>query len=56
MELAKREGEELAHRTTAFATFFKNLIYLVNVNDVKAMTFEYDVRTLGIIRNLFQDI
>lgn len=56
MELAKGEGKELAHRTTTFADFFENWIYLVKVNDVKETTFQNYVRTLGIIRNLFQDI
>ncbi len=56
MELAKGEGKELAHRTTTFADFFENWIFLVKVNDVKETTFQNYVRTLGIIRNLFQDI
>ncbi len=56
MELAKGEGKELAHRTTTFADFFENWIYLVKVNDVKETTFQNYVRTSGIIRNLFQDI
>lgn len=56
MELAKGEGKELAHRTTTFADFFENWIYLVKVNDVKESTFQNYVRTLGVIRNLFQDI
>ena len=56
MELAKGEGKELAHRTTTFADFFENWIYLVKVNDVKETTFQNYVRTLGVIRNLFQDI
>src|SRR5690625_4934436 len=56
MEVAKGEGKELAHRTTTFADFFENWIYLVKVNDVKETTFQNYVRTLGIIRNLFQDI
>lgn len=56
MELAKGEGKELAYRTTSFADFFKNWIYLVKVNDVKETTFQNYVRTLGVIRNLFGDI
>lgn len=56
MELAKGEGKELAHRTTTFKEFFENWIYLVKVNDVKETTFQNYVRTLGIIKNLFQDI
>lgn len=56
MELAKREGKELAHRTTTFADFFENWIYLVKINDVKETTFQNYIRTSGIIRNLFQDI
>ena len=56
MELAKGEGKELAHRTTPFADFFENWIYLVKVNDVKETTFQNYVRALGIIRNLFGDI
>ncbi|WP_236036689.1 phage integrase SAM-like domain-containing protein [Heyndrickxia oleronia] len=56
MELAKGEGKEPAHRTTTFADFFENWIYLVKVNDVKESTFQNYVRTLGVIRNLFQDI
>src|SRR5690625_2522961 len=53
MELAKGEGKELAHRTTSFADFFENWIYLVKVNDVKETTFQNYVRALGIIRKLF---
>ncbi|MGX7367185.1 tyrosine-type recombinase/integrase [Enterococcus casseliflavus] len=56
MELAKGEGKELAHRTTSFADFFENWIYLVKVNDVKETTFQNYVRTLGVIRSLFHDI
>lgn len=56
MELAKGEGKELAHRTTTFADFFENWIYLVKVNDVKETTFQNYIRTLGVIRNLFQGI
>ena len=56
MELSKGEGKELANRTTTFANFFENWIYLVKVNDVKESTFQNYVRTLGIIKNLFQDI
>src|SRR5699024_6678700 len=56
MELAKGEGKELAYRTTSFADFFENWIYLVKVNDVKETTFQNYVRALGIIRNLFGDI
>src|SRR5699024_8657527 len=56
MELAKGEGKELAHRTTTFADFFENWIYLVKINDVKETTFQNYIRTLGVIKNLFQDI
>lgn len=56
MELAKGEGKELAYRTTSFADFFENWIYLVKVNDVKETTFQNYVRTLGVLRNLFGDI
>lgn len=56
MELAKGGGKELAYRTTTYANFFENWIYLVKVNDVKETTFQNYVRTLGVIRNLFQDI
>jgi len=56
MELAKGGGKELAYRTTSFADFFENWIYLVKVNDVKETTFQNYVRALGIIRNLFGDI
>lgn len=56
MELAKGEGKELAHRTTSFADFFENWIYLVKVNDVKETTFQNYVRTLGVIKSLFHDI
>lgn len=56
MELAKGEGKELAYRTTSFADFFEDWIYLVKVNDVKETTFQNYVRALGIIRNLFGDI
>lgn len=56
MEIAKGEGKELAHRRTTFADFFENWIYLVKVNDVKETTFQNYVRTLGIVRSLFQDI
>lgn len=56
LEVAKGEGKELAHGTTTFANFFENWIYLVKVNDVKEMTFQNYVRTLGVIKKLFQDI
>lgn len=56
IELAKGEGKELAHRTTTFADFFESWIYLVKINDVKETTFQNYVRTLGVIRSLFQDI
>ncbi|WDF05488.1 Arm DNA-binding domain-containing protein [Shouchella hunanensis] len=56
MELAKGDGKDLAHRTTPFAEFFENWIYLVKINNVKETTFQNYVRTLGIIKNLFQDI
>ncbi|EPE3379718.1 tyrosine-type recombinase/integrase [Listeria monocytogenes] len=56
MELAKGEGKELAYRATTFGDFFENWIYLVKVNDVKETTFQNYVRTLGVIRKLFQDI
>ncbi|MGF3226752.1 tyrosine-type recombinase/integrase [Facklamia sp. P12932] len=56
MELAKGEGKELAYRTTTFADFFESWIYLVKVNDVKETTFQNYVRTLGVIRTLFNDI
>ncbi len=36
--------------------FFENWIYLVKVNDVKETTFQNYVRTLGVIKKLFQDI
>ncbi|EXJ23865.1 phage integrase [Alkalibacterium sp. AK22] len=56
IELAKGEGKELAHRTTTFADFFESWIYLVKANDVKETTFQNYVRTLGVVRTLFQDI
>ncbi|MCZ8533547.1 tyrosine-type recombinase/integrase [Psychrobacillus psychrodurans] len=56
MELAKGEGKELAHRTTTFADFFENWIYVVKIKDVKETTFQNYTRALGVIRTLFQDI
>lgn len=56
MELAKGEGKELAHRTTKFADFFENWIYLVKIKDVRETTFQNYLRALGVIRNLFLDI
>lgn len=56
MELAKGEGKELAQRTTTFADFFENWIYLVKIKDVKETTFQNYTRALGVIRTLFQDI
>src|SRR5699024_9942120 len=56
MEIAKGEGKELANRTTSFADFFENWIYIVKKNDVKETTFQNYVRTLGVIRNLFKNI
>src|SRR5699024_2088592 len=56
MELAKGKGQDLANRTTSFADFFENWIYLVKKFDVKETTFQNYERTLGVIRSLFQDI
>src|SRR5699024_3439336 len=56
MELAKGEGKELANRTTSFPDFFESWIHLVKKNDVRETTFQNYVRTLGVIKNLFQDI
>jgi len=56
MELAKGEGKELAHRTTTFADFFENWLYIVKLKDVKETTFQNYTRALGVIRTLFQDI
>ena len=56
MELAKGEGKELAQRTTTFADFFENWIYLIKINDVRETTFQNYVCDLGVIRNILQDI
>ena len=56
IELAKGNGKELANRLSSFADFFENWIYVVKQRDVKETTFQNYVRTLGVIRNLFQDI
>src|SRR5690625_3751476 len=56
MELAKGKGQDLANRTTSFADFFENWIYLVKQSDVKETTFQNYERTLGVIKSLFQDI
>src|SRR5690625_4768030 len=55
MELLKGQGKELAHRTTTFAEFFENWIYLVKKNDVRETTFQNYVCTLAVVIDLFQD-
>ena len=56
MELLKGQGKELAYRTTTFAEFFENWIYLVKKNDVRETTFQNYVRTSAVVKDLFQDI
>ncbi len=56
MELLKGQGKELAYRTTTFAEFFKNWIYLVKKNDVRETTFQNYVCTSAVVKDLFQDI
>lgn len=56
MELLKVQGKELAHRTTTFAEYFENWIYLVKRNDVREATFQNYLRTLTVVKDLFKDI
>src|SRR5690625_4063405 len=56
MELLKGQGKELAYRTTTFAEFFENWIYLVKKNDVREATFQNYICTLAVVKDLFQDI
>ncbi|WP_052255506.1 site-specific integrase [Salinicoccus sp. YB14-2] len=55
-ELAKGNGKQLAKRTTTFAHFFEDWLYIVKKNDIKETTFQNYVRTLAVIRSLFGDI
>src|SRR5699024_5980561 len=56
MELLKGQGKELAYRNTTFAEYFENWIYLVKRNDVREATFQNYLRTLTVVKDLFQDI
>ncbi|MCG1010385.1 site-specific integrase [Salinicoccus sp. ID82-1] len=55
-ELEKGNGKQLAHRSTTFADYFDNWMYLVKMNDVRETTFQNYLRASKIIRKLFQDI
>lgn len=55
-ELAKGNGKQLAQRTTTFADFFENWLYVVKRKDIRETTFQNYEKTLAIIRNLFKEI
>ncbi|WP_086348640.1 site-specific integrase [Candidatus Enterococcus clewellii] len=55
-ELEKGKGHDLAKRSTPFAVFFKNWVYLVKKNDVREATFQNYTRTITIVERLFKDI
>ena len=55
-ELEKGNGKQLAERTTTFADFFENWMYVIKKNDVKETTFQNYQRTSKIVRKLFGDI
>lgn len=55
-ELEKSRGKDLAGRTTTFADFFDNWIYVIKKNDVKETTFQNYLRASSVVRNLFKDI
>lgn len=51
-----KHGKQLANRTTTFADYFDNWMYLVKINDVRETTFQNYIKASQIIRKLFQDI
>ncbi|MGG5314481.1 tyrosine-type recombinase/integrase [Enterococcus sp. AZ072] len=55
-ELEKGNGKQLAERTTTFADFFENWMYVIKKNDVKETTFQNYQRTSKIVKKLFEDI
>ncbi|OLQ23991.1 integrase [Listeria seeligeri] len=55
-ELEKGNGKQLAERTTTFADFFENWMYVIKKNDVKETTFQNYQRTSKIVKKLFGDI
>lgn len=55
-ELEKGNGKQLAQRTTTFADFFENWIYIIKKNDVKETTFQNYQRTAQIVKKLFGNI
>lgn len=55
-ELDKGNGKELAKRTTTFANFFENWLYVVKRKDIRETTFQNYEKTLAIIKKLFKDI
>ncbi|WP_430619206.1 tyrosine-type recombinase/integrase [Enterococcus sp. DIV0802b] len=55
-ELEKGNGKQLAERTTTFADFFENWMYIIKKNDVKETTFQNYQRTSKIVKKLFGDI
>lgn len=48
--------KQLAERTTTFADFFENWMYVIKKNDVKETTFQNYQRTYKIVKKLFGDI
>lgn len=55
-ELEKGNGKQLAERTTTFADYFENWIYIIKKNDVKETTFQNYQHASSVIRELFKDI
>lgn len=55
-ELAKGNGKQLAQRTTSFADFFENWLYVVKRKDIRETTFQNYEKTLAVIRKLFKYI
>lgn len=56
MELSKGRGKDIATRSTLFTDFYKDWVYSVKQNDVRAGTFINYERTITIIENLFEGI
>lgn len=55
-ELEKGNGKQLAERSTTFAVYFENWIYIIKKNDVKETTFQNYQRASSIVKRLFCDI
>ncbi|UQU61201.1 tyrosine-type recombinase/integrase [Lactococcus petauri] len=55
-EISKGTSSNLSHRQDTFTNFFENWVYIVKKNDVRPATFNNYVRTISIIKSLFEDI